>query len=499
MRQRKRAEWPLSVYQYWVRLQFPTWAHLPEGARQEADALRVLWNQLVDAFERRQAAYREIVSQFEHPDQLPETAKAERHALHHLQQSFFAELRRLTAGCPATWAGRELLLNQFLTAVGRFFKKQNGPPKQKLGPPREAHFHHRFTSGGIPVERVFGRSRRLHLEPVPAEAFNPALPQRQRKRLARTVGTFQAGSATLSFSTLLHRPLPAGAYLKTAALIGRQVVRNGYHRHHGGGHMIPARWRWSLQLTLELPPLTLPAESSEKPVAALHVQPHMGSDGQLRIGVLVDSTGREEALYLPEKILTVWRYKRALQSKADHCLEEAKELLRHVPQPTPLPPTAQSLFAHLRAARAPGLWHLLQLLEEIGATEEALEVLRRWADRSTKLLREARGLERRYFGHRDWFYRNVALELCRRYRHLAVTTTEDLPVTAGQEPEGGHTQPQGAATYRQLAAFSRFLVFLQETAAKTGTEVVKGHWPQYGVTLTNRSEVFADPVQRGES
>src|SRR2546426_4383179 len=250
MRQRKRADWPLSVYKYWVRLQFPTWAPLPEGAKQETDALRALWNQLVDAFERRQAAYRELVSQFEHTGQLPETATAERQALHHLQQAFFADMRCVTASCPATWAGKELMLNQFLTAVGRFFQKQNGPPKQKLGPPREVHFHHRFTSGGIPVERVFGRSQRLHLEPVPPEAFTPTLSQRQRKRLARTVGTFQAGSATLAFHTLLHRPPPPGAYLKAAALIGRQVVRNGYHSHHGGDSMRPARWRWSLQLTL---------------------------------------------------------------------------------------------------------------------------------------------------------------------------------------------------------------------------------------------------------
>src|SRR5262249_24425936 len=242
MRQRKRADWPLRVYQYWVRLQSPTWTALTEGASQEADAMRVLWNQLVDAFEGRQAAYRELgprPPQTAGPRAAVETVRP---ALQQLQKSFFAETCLLTAECPATWANREFILNQFLAATGRFFKRQSGPPRHKLGPPQEAHFQHRFTGGGVPVARIFGRSQRLHLPAAPPAAFNPSRPQRQGKRLARTAGTFQAGTVTLAFHTLLHRPLPVGAYLKAAALIGRQVVCGGYHRHSEGGHRTAPRW-----------------------------------------------------------------------------------------------------------------------------------------------------------------------------------------------------------------------------------------------------------------
>jgi hypothetical protein len=471
MRPRKRTDWPLSVYQYWVRLEHSSWSLLPEGAKQEIDALRALWNQLVAAFEQRQAAYREIVSPLSQTVEPQDTNETVHLALHHLQQSFLAEARRLAGACPATWAGREWTLNQFLTATGRFFKKQSGPPKQKFGPPVEVHFQHRFTSGGLPAERIFGRSRRLHLEPVSAEAFNPALSQRQRKHLARTAGTFQAGDSTLAFATILHRPLPAGAYLKTAALVGRQIVRSGYHRRPDGGHMTPARWTWSLQLTLEIPPHALPAQKPEKLTAALQVQHQVWGDGQLRISVLIDSTGREEALFLPEDILKSWHYKRELQRKADQLLEETKSVLRNLPYPTQLPPPVRSFFAHVGTARAPGLWRLLQLLEETGATGEAAEILRSWADRSTKLLREARGLERRYLGHRDWFYRNAALQLCQRYHQLVVTKA-DVPVVSVGTQEGDDPQQQ-TGTYRQLASPSRFLTFLQHAATKTGTEITE--------------------------
>ena len=57
MRLRKRANWPILVYRYWVDPEYQTWEQFPDAIRQEAEAMRALWNQLVGAFERRQAAY----------------------------------------------------------------------------------------------------------------------------------------------------------------------------------------------------------------------------------------------------------------------------------------------------------------------------------------------------------------------------------------------------------------------------------------------------------
>lgn len=63
MRRRKRADWPILVYRYYVRPTYETWEQLPNGAKQEIEATRALWNQLVEAFERRKTRYREIVAQ----------------------------------------------------------------------------------------------------------------------------------------------------------------------------------------------------------------------------------------------------------------------------------------------------------------------------------------------------------------------------------------------------------------------------------------------------
>lgn len=111
--------------------------------------------------------------------------------------------------------------------------------------------------------------------------------------------------------------------------------------------------------------------------------------------------------------------------------------------------------------RSVGLWRLLHALENADATGAVLETLRNWADRSTRLYREGRGLERRYLGHREWFYRVLASQLCSRYRQIVVVTP---PPSAGCEQE--------IAAYRHLAALSHLTLCLRRAAAKTGTELI---------------------------
>ena len=56
---------------------------------------------------------------------------------------------------------------------------------------------------------------------------------------------------------------------------------------------------------------------------------------------------------------------------------------------------------------------------------------------------------------------------------------------------------QEAATYRHLTSPSRFLLFLHQAAAKTATEIHKGHYFQYPIEFAGDSETSLDPVQRG--
>jgi len=446
---------------------YQTWEQLPDGARKESEATRALWNQLVETFERRQGRYREIIVQ---SSQAPEDSARIRSVLAQLQPIFLTEARQLMSACPATWANKEFVFHQFLATVNRFFKKQGRAPKPKHGAPQDVHFHHRFAGGGFPVQGIFGRSKRLRIEPVSAEAFHPAQSQRQRKRLARTSGGFQVGDTLLSFQLLLHRPLPEDGILKAAALIGRQIVRVGFCNDTHGGHFTAARWVWSLHLTMEIPPRALPTWEKQSSPMMLDLSRQIGGEGRLRVGLLVDSVGREEPLFLPEEILRAWQYKRQLQQHADQLFDETTSLLQGLKIGEGAPSAVRTLLARVQILREKDLWRLLHVLEKTNTDEAALAIVRRWADQSTRITREVRGLERRYLGHRDWFYRNLALQLCRRYQHIIVKLPPRLEARAEREDDQA---PQEATRYRHLAAPSTLFSFLLQTAVKTGTNVKK--------------------------
>lgn len=318
--------------------------------------MRALWNRLVETFVRYQAEYRRLASPVtplgttQAPSPRPtrqvrvaaagvQRASAEglRSSFAQVRRRFLSEAHCLAANCPATWANKEFILRQFLAAVARFVKKRGGPPERRAEVPREVHFRHRFTDGGIPVARIFGRGQRVHLDPVPPPAYEATLSQRQRKRLARTSGIFQVGKTALSFQTILHRPLPQNAYLKTAALIGRQVMPAGYQKHRHGSSPTPARWVWSLHLTLEVPPQPVPRQSEGQPVAVLRLACEL-YDGHLQIGTLLDAAARRERLFFPQKILRAWQHKRDLQRQGDRVAVETKERLRELAHAETLAP-----------------------------------------------------------------------------------------------------------------------------------------------------------------
>ncbi len=470
MRPRKRTDWPVTVYRYWVNLEHETWSDLPPSVSHEAEAMRTLWNQLVDAFAQYQETYQNArhASPETDPSTRSESQPSQTQIFKQLREALAQEAQRLTSECPAGWANSRFILTQFQAAVSRYFGRHGNPPHSRTAPFHKVHFCHQFTAGGLPVERIFGQHvQRLHLEPVPPEAFNPTNPQRQRKRLARTSGLFQVGEAPLPFRTILHRPLPAGAYLKTAALVGEQIVAGGYHQNQkdqNGGHNIAPRWQWSLHLTVEVPPAII-----QTPVraittgAALRLEGALWEDTQLRLGMLSDSSGREEALLLPRTILEEWRHKRALQGQVELSLEQLKSQLQDHHERAHLPAPAQKILAQVWAVRAPGLWRLLHFVEGASGVPGIQQLLRAWADRSTTLLREARGLERRYLGHRDWFYHNLASDLCRRYQQMNVDILD-------QEDRAAETTPN-ASSYRHLLAPARFVMVLRQAALKTGTTI----------------------------
>ena len=442
---RSQSDSPVRIYRYWVRPEYPNWPNLPVAVRQEIAAQRSLWNQLVTIF-------------------------AERHSW----QVFVDKARHLAKRSSTSRANGSLVLKQFFDAARRFFNKQAGPPQPKPATPQKIHFQHRFPGSGLFAPQLFDRPDGVFLSAIPAQAWDPSLSQRLRKRLARTNGTFQVRDAALPFHTILHRPLPDDARIKAATLVGQQTVQAGYHHNRNStqnGHPTSARWTWALHLTLELPRPDITLQT--KPTAVLHLGGRFSINTgmpDLQIATLTDSTGHQERLCLPTTIFHAWRHTQTLSQHIQHCLAQAQEQLRRLP-PGVMPLAKQSLFSHFIRTSRPKLDRLLPLLEAVHwpSTENDSAILQRVADRSTRLLREAHGLEQRYRGHRTWVYRNLALQLCQRYQQILVEESQTNQWTKTKR----HSQEDrtAAGSYHDLLATPHFVGYLSEAAAKTGTQI----------------------------
>ena len=152
---------PTCVYTYWVRPDYPNWPDLPRAAQQEYEAQCHLWNRLLKAYTTRRN-----------------------------WQAFIREAQRLTRQSPTGPANSASILTQFLAETRHSFRKHAPPPQPRRATPQEIRFQHQFPGNGLSVAQIFQRGRGLSLEPVSPQAWNLAVVQRQRKRLARTRGSF---------------------------------------------------------------------------------------------------------------------------------------------------------------------------------------------------------------------------------------------------------------------------------------------------------------------
>lgn len=403
-----------------------------------------------------------------------------------LREQLIVTVTRLARTCPIDWNNREYVKEKFRTALRHILASGGKPPRPNFSEPKAFHFHYHFGGGGIPVASctlatkagadaparwILGRGRRVNIQAIPSAAFDEDLPKGQRKSLIRTQGLFCIAGLTLPLTIYLHRPLPAGSFVKNATLFGRQIHGPGYRRRGSVGEATPARWEWALLLSVEVPPSESTHTARPERIGALDVGYRLVGKRQLRLGVLGDADGHIEELRLPEKILQAFRHKQALQVQKDTLLEQTKEQLRHLTWPEPLSPQAEAIRERLTSIRFTGLSTLLRLLETHHLAGPVLDLLQSWADQTTRLVRERRGLETRYLRYREWYYRNLALRICQQYSRLVIEVLDLKSIASDDNPPDPILDQ--AAKYRQLVAPSLFLSCLEHAATKTGTRIVK--------------------------
>lgn len=440
MHTRKRPDWPQLVYSYRA---YPH--ELPQSLWDQARAMQALWNRLVELRDQVR----------EHTQSLTkEEAKP-------LWTQLNSDLRHAAKESGLGWEAADAVLDRFQTASRKAAKE--GAALRTQYRLDKIMIPHRFTGGGVSVERFFAQrtGKRARIAPVDPSVYE--LTYWRRREADRTAGVFGLDRGAIPFTCHLHRPIPPGSFIKQAWWIGT------FNRHR------PARWEWHIQLVVERPPY--PAALPGKPIAGLDLGWRIMAEGEyLRMGFLTDSEGRSYELRLPmlrtdtrdsrkarkhevprlHTVYALWRLDEEIGNGVEDCKAQLRERL------TTLPPG----FVQMRQG---GLRKLAQAWAVTGEHAEEQAIIGACLLKDAELWRLKTGLQDRLVRRKQWLYRNIADWLTRTYGAICWEGNLSTKQIAQQE-EGPALQ--NAAKFRQWAAVGEFRLYLKQAAVKNGDALI---------------------------
>ncbi|MBI4468182.1 MAG: transposase [Acidobacteria bacterium] len=470
-RQRLRKDWQVLVYKYWIQ---PTC--VPEKVWETSRRMQALWNEFVDLLEAETA----------HPDTArPVLDRTPKDVFH---PAMDAALRKAADRSGLNWECREFLFDRFRSAVQRAIHATvHGGQDAQVGTPQRRSrltnivIPHRYSQGGIPAANLLQarprRSlRRFWTKPVPQQAYIDN--SRKSKRLRYTEGFFGLDGERMTFRTMLHRPVPAEAFIKTVNLIGN-------HRGQIG-------WEWSIAIVCELPPSAVP-ESTGRTCGLDLGWRRFGS--YLRIGMLVGHTGEVAELRLPldmssrptrdfgrwiersgrpnaDRIYESWEEIREATSRADQSFESLKaEIARRAAGPE-WPENLRNKFSAITELGQAALLQFQRELQEAEAGPEIRQLISAWRVNDARLRRRIHCARMRFGRRRHWLYQNLAAWLATNYD--TISWEADLGIRKMSEDGSKKGRLRLADRNRRIAAIGEFRKILKHQALKRKMLLIDG-------------------------
>lgn len=489
MHKRKR-DWPQRVWKFWAR---PT-AALPDEFWQHCKGMQKLWNDLVSYREQ----FRETVKD------LPDVERKAR-----WKEEFQKQCRVMTKASGLGWESGDAVLARFETQSVRAAK--TGATLHRQFRLEKICIPHRFTGGGIPIEKFLRqteRAGRARFNAVPVEAYRDKSRQAIRER--STEGVFGVGETSFRFDTVVDRQIPEGAIVKQVLWCGDFTAtrrRADIERREGEPRAaLDSRWHWSIAILLELPPVQKPAVEDRRPVAGLDLGWRVMAEGSyVRIGYLVDSDRNRVELRLPivyrnkavrrgnqagwadkheTEVFYTWYDLVALDEKIGADIQSTKDTLY------PLAPARY--HAGWVKMRQGGLYKILRELEESGEAEDALEMVKAWQARYEPLAQIRTALWERLKARQEWWYRNLAAWMTRRYK--AITWEGDLNLKELAEEKHSMTDAAAlkrAQKFRGWASLYRLRESIKQAGEKNWCEIVGAPTEDSTLTCSTCGEIMS--------
>lgn len=324
--------------------------------------------------------------------------------------------------------------------------------------------------GGMSVEDLFsGTSSQVGVDPVAPAAWS-STHRGERRRLARTELRFlaftyrdendTAQKRYLHFPMVMHRAIPGEVRIK-------QVVVT---RKRTGSY-----FRWQVVFTCTQTKVNRHVKHAG-PRAAINFGWRKTPRG-LRVAMLVDEDGRRQEILLPDVMLQRLKWCESLQAKRKQATNELwaelAPLLRELPAERMSELLAEQM-AELFKAPEIGPRTLVRLMsvwqrEDGDLRPDLLALLSEWRKRDKRWWDHGSSLREKISKRRRDIFRNVALDMVRKYSEIAVGNTNFRLLA--RRKDVGEDLPQATRHQRVLAAPGELRSWLKLQATKTGTSI----------------------------
>lgn len=378
---------------------------------------------------------------------------------------------------------REFLMQKFETADKMAKKEKTGLNKQ-FGLNR-IYFRHRYSGGGIPLERfkTIGGNKFSLLFPAYKHYESNTMISRRKRIGAGVFGCVKNREQIFSFpfSAVIHREIPEDAIVKSVSWVGKRLKNRGYK----------GDWIWSIDVSVEIKQDEVKNTSFGRAVA-LDVGWRKFED-YLKIGALLDSDGNKFEIRLPINNQTNNAKDGKLVSSIAGLIDLSEDIGNLVQK------TKDELsklgVKNLTKMRENGLFRMMRETENT----EVLQILENFKNNYIPLSsRRVRSFDR-LSKYRDWLYQNIAVWVADNYdcliwegnlslRQIA-ESKKNLTEAETFEEIQNEKRRRLSQKYRSYASIYGFRDFLKKAFEKRGKTIIDGETAYTSRTCSECGEI----------
>lgn len=320
---------------------------------------------------------------------------------------------------------------------------------------------------GAPVSNLYSDAetidRRFYIS---ADAVDPRKEKDKRRHVFLRIGSTETKKPIFfQLTAIFHRPLPSDGKVVYVWLARRLVVDAPPKR----------KFVYELQITVEAPSFgvsrAIPAGYAERQDACGIDVGWRAIDETLRFGYLAGADGSEEELRLPEGLVRRFLTVEKIATKRDLLFNETKKKIVELAAGAELPAWLTEVLSHLPQWRS--LLRLQRLAwdwrqRRFAGDETLYSTIEQWRRIDKRMYLEVTGIRNHALGHRKDYYRNVAIDIARRWKTVYIERFDLRQVARLVVAEDKDALPSAARHNRQIAAISEFRQALKHAMAAHG-------------------------------